>query len=99
LWFFSAGCGHGRDHGRRYSFSLTANHSQRRSHRRPGSWLDQDLFDYAILKDLDINRALICLYGGDNIASFDVIARFHPPVVNGTGLHVCAQAGHSKFGH
>ena len=76
-----------------------AHEREDRAHRHLGLRLHQDLLDDPVLPDLDLDRALVGLDDGHDVAAHHAVARLHLPLDEGARLHVGAQGRHAEFSH
>ena len=54
---------------------------------------------HAILKNLDLDRALLRLHHGDDVATFQRCPLAFEPLDEGSLVHICAERGHAECGH
>ncbi len=61
--------------------------------------LDQRPAHNAVVEDLDIDRPLLGLHHGNDVALGETLAGLLHPLDQGAGLHVCTQGGHAVEGN
>ena len=80
--------------------SITAgNHCEQRTDGYFGTGFDDEAFNDADLKALDVDDALVGIDFGDDLTACHGIARFDVPFNERGGLHVRAKAGHDEISH
>ncbi len=83
-------------------FCLLPCGADRCQHRADGNllaWVDQDLLDRAVGKDLDLDDALLGFNLGDDIAALDLVAGLDLPFDQEALFHVGTQTGHAELSH
>ena len=81
------------------AFLLGTNPGQRGADRHLGADLDQHSLDLPGFEDFDLDRALLRLHHGDDIATLHAIAGLDHPFDKRARLHVGAERGHAEFRH
>ena len=80
-------------------FLIRTDPRKRRADWHFGADLDQHLLNPTGFENFDLDRTLLRLDNGDDIASLHMVSRLDRPFDQSARLHVGAERGHAEFRH